>query len=397
MEKHKNRPHVLIFPSWYPTSEIDFVGSFFREQAIELKKRECKIGVIYPRRISIRRVFNFYFKSHYKSFDESILFSRGYINWFPDRFVSFFPCLKKFVINKFISVGHDLFKFYIMQNGIPDLIHCHSINYSGYLAEYISKKYKIPFVITEHIPDYFDNNPLIDLHEISRILNNSSKCLAVSKSFSEKLYHLIPNSPYWEVHHNLVSPIFLEAPISEVKKDPFVFITVSFLSTHKNTIHLLKSFSLFLNFNKNSILKIVGTGFEKENLVSFCENSQIMQNVIFLENLSRERTLYEINNSNCFLLSSLYEPFGVVLIEALALGKPIISTISDGPKDIVTDDVGILVPQNDINAFVEAMIRLYDSYENFNPYKLRSFAEEKFGPINISEKLINHYSQILKI
>ena len=40
--------HILIIPSWYPEFEGDYVGSFFREQAIGISRQNCKVGIIYP-------------------------------------------------------------------------------------------------------------------------------------------------------------------------------------------------------------------------------------------------------------------------------------------------------------------------------------------------------------
>ena len=46
--------HILIIPSWYPEFEGDYVGSFFREQAIGISRQNCKVGIIYPELKSLR-------------------------------------------------------------------------------------------------------------------------------------------------------------------------------------------------------------------------------------------------------------------------------------------------------------------------------------------------------
>ena len=46
--------HILIIPSWYPEFEGDYVGSFFREQALGISRQNCKVGIIYPELKSLR-------------------------------------------------------------------------------------------------------------------------------------------------------------------------------------------------------------------------------------------------------------------------------------------------------------------------------------------------------
>jgi glycosyltransferase involved in cell wall biosynthesis len=58
------------------------------------------------------------------------------------------------------------------------------------------------------------------------------------------------------------------------------------------------------------------------------------------------------------VVPSLREPFGMVLIEAMAFSKPVIATNVGGPLDIVTDQTGILVPVNDPDALAAAILKL---------------------------------------
>ncbi len=51
---------------------------------------------------------------------------------------------------RWVRAGLKAFKHYIRENGLPDLIHAHCMNYAGILAQKISEKYGIPYVLTEH-------------------------------------------------------------------------------------------------------------------------------------------------------------------------------------------------------------------------------------------------------
>lgn len=66
------------------------------------------------------------------------------------------------------------------------------------------------------------------------------------------------------------------------------------------------------------------------------------------------------DRSDAFVLPTLYEGYGMVVAEALARGLPVISTPTGAIADLVTDDVGILVPPGDVDGWCDALRRLFD-------------------------------------
>jgi glycosyltransferase involved in cell wall biosynthesis len=86
-----------------------------------------------------------------------------------------------------------------------------------------------------------------------------------------------------------------------------------------------------------------------------------------------------MQRSNVFVLPSRFESFGVVLIEALATGCPLIASRSGGPESIVNNNNGFLVPVEDEDALSEAMKRMYVKYQDFNQENIRNEAIEKYN------------------
>ena len=66
-----------------------------------------------------------------------------------------------------------------------------------------------------------------------------------------------------------------------------------------------------------------------------------------------------MRHSNAFVLASRTETFGVVYIEALSQGLPVIATRCGGPESIVTSDNGLLVPIENIPELTKALLTLY--------------------------------------
>ncbi|ACF29278.1 glycosyltransferase [Neisseria gonorrhoeae] len=102
-----------------------------------------------------------------------------------------------------MRAGLKAFKHYIRENGLPDLIHAHCMNYAGILAQKISEKYGIPYVLTEHSSTI--TRGLIRHHQwqpMEKAAAPASARLAVSRHFAHVLQHkygcewqYLPNIP----------------------------------------------------------------------------------------------------------------------------------------------------------------------------------------------------------
>ena len=99
---------------------------------------------------------------------------------------------------------------------------------------------------------------------------------------------------------------------------------------------------------------------------------------------------------NAFVLASLHETFGVVYIEALASGKPVIGTYNGGAEDIINDNNGLLVNKNDIKALGDAMVYLSDNISSYDKEKIRKECVDRFSKDKIINEVINVYSTILR-
>lgn len=107
----------------------------------------------------------------------------------------------------------------------------------------------------------------------------------------------------------------------------------------------------------------VETSFEGR-LRAKAQNMGIGTRVVFAGRLSEEEKLGAYESCRFFVLPSLYEPYGIVLLEAAAHGKPLVSTLTDGPMSIVEDHVtGLLARPGDVESLASAMTELLKSRE----------------------------------
>lgn len=134
---------------------------------------------------------------------------------------------------------------------------------------------------------------------------------------------------------------------------------------------------------------------ERENLENLSKELGILEQVEFKGALNRDEVYKVMSNCNIFVLPSRFETFGVVLIEALANGKPVISTRNGGANDIVTDENGILVDIDDIEGLGKAMVDLKLNYNKYNEEEIRNSCINKYSKKIITRQLEKVYSELI--
>ncbi|WP_104484432.1 glycosyltransferase [Acinetobacter indicus] len=380
--------HILIIPSWYPLFKGDVGGSFFREQAIALKKSGCTVGVIYPQVRSLKNIKSILKKPYGLTIesDEGV----DTLRWYT---ANYFPKIKSYNKNYWINIALKLFEIYIEKYGKPDIIHVHSMLYAGFVAQAIQEKYGIPYVITEH-SSAFARNVIADevLDSLKPVVKNAQKCIAVSQKFSEYL-ELKFSQIVWHYIPNLVNDeFFIPAEIKQNENSKKIrIISICHLNKNKNTELLIKAFAKLLIQQPNVELAIGGDGEERSALEKLVNILNIEHAVQFLGSLTRTEVKNEIQKSSLFVISSLYETFGVVAIEALALGKPVVSTRCGGPESIICSDVGVLVENNSISDLANGMLYVATHLDEYDANVLRKYCLENFSEKAVVSKLTKIY------
>lgn len=194
----------------------------------------------------------------------------------------------------------------------------------------------------------------------------------VSPRLGDDINTLLNSNFNFEYIPNIVNAKFFNRKMFHNKdKSGFVFLSVGNLTERKGHSDLITAFAKVYKDNTAVILRIVGSG-EQYNRLEKLIFELGMENQIFLTgSVSREQMVNEYANADCFVLSSYYETFGVVLIEALASGLPVVATASGGPEYIVTEKNGYLYPPGDIENLAGLLIRIQKEYNKFNRSDIR--------------------------
>ncbi|RZM82609.1 glycosyltransferase [Leptolyngbya iicbica] len=220
-----------------------------------------------------------------------------------------------------------------------------------------------------------------------------------TKSDLEK-YKVVSSSSKIRVIHNPVLPSNVEELISVKCHHPWlvssalkVVLSVGRLYPQKNHALLINAFSRVISHVKNARLVILGEGDEKENIHKQIHAFGLQDHVDVLDFQANPFPFYR--EADLFVLTSLWEGFGNVLVEALACGTPVVSTdCPGGPREILEyGEYGTLVPVNDVDALASAIISALMMTDDFQQKSLRSQRAQLFSVELIAQQYLMHISE----
>ncbi|MCL2116166.1 MAG: glycosyltransferase family 4 protein [Methanobrevibacter sp.] len=241
-----------------------------------------------------------------------------------------------------------------------DIIHGHYIYPSGLVAVLAGIFTKKKVYVTSHGSDMFCLYPKHKFIQplIKFVLKRADIVLVVSEALKKEVLKLnIPNMKNKiRINWNTVD-IEKFQPNEEYKfkkelkiaKNHPIILFVGNIIKRKNVATIIDAKKLV---QEDCTLVIVGDGPLLSNLKSKVENEKIA-NVIFTG--ARGDIEHIIPSSDVLILPSFSESFGLVLIEALACGKPVIGANVGGIKEIITEDIGFLVEPRDIKGLANAI------------------------------------------
>ena len=366
--------HILVIPSWYYTLYSQQKGIFFKDQAVTLSKHVDKVSIIAPVLVSIKELKLsklFHFKQKVIEKDNVMEIIKPILA---------IPFLGN--INRRIQfyIGKKMLKQYVKDHGLPDVVHLQSA-LSGMLAIWFKNHYGVPFVVTEHWSGFLRNKATKSEKLLARkVFENSTKNIAVSSYFAAKLEKQTNSS--FEVIPNVVDVDFFK--IGKNKFDTFTFLQVANLNRNKNQEMLIRAFSSFIKHN-NANLIILGAGNKKESLESLITEYSLQKQVTLYGLASRDVVKEHMQKSHSLIISSYVETFGVVAIEAMSCGIPVISTQCGGPEEIIKNYNGILCDCTE-EALLDSMIQCYNS--TWDSTEIRSNIELKYSSNKVAVKIL---------
>ncbi|PGX10516.1 glycosyltransferase [Bacillus sp. AFS033286] len=374
--------HVLCIASWYPTKSEPLKGTFFQEQFEALAKQGVKVTVLAIDFRSFRKVrkwgLSYSVENNIETFRLSLPLGPLPIG------------IYKMILS---SVYKYVYNVITRKVGKIDIIHAHAVNCAGILGRMMGNYSGIPMIVTEHSTGLYKVSKNHKEKNIYReTYNSAEKVISVSPAFSECIAEIKGDQHNIMYIPNMID--FKHFYNRNNREKEFVFISIGFLTFKKGMDIVIKGFAEFNDKYPNSILKIVGHGQELENLQTLTKKLKKENSIEFVGAVARKDLPEVLSTANCLSMGSRLETFGLIFIEALACGLPIIGTACDGPKVIINEKNGIIVEIDCPEEMSKAMKSIYENYNKYNPDLIREDAERKYSENSVSKRIVNLYKQV---
>jgi glycosyltransferase involved in cell wall biosynthesis len=275
----------------------------------------------------------------------------------------------------------------------------------GWITLLFGKIFRIPVIAQIHF-DIFDKNAIIQILGegirgkirfaiFKRTIKYHTKIRVVGSRIIKNLLEKCSCTIQQIVLLPVMVPL-LNKEIQFIKSNesnsPFKVLFVGRLVAQKNLFFLLKIASEIIKKDQSIMFDIVGNGTLRQELEDECISLKIKNNVIFHGEIANSDLPKFYQYADLFILTSYYEGFGRVIIEAGAYKLPVLSTKITGPEDIIQDRFnGYLFEINDWKGFVEIIILLKNNPEKRTTMGLNNFnlVNERYSPNVLKEKWID--------
>lgn len=317
-----------------------------------------------------------------------------------------------------------------------DVVHVHHPMLMGYVAQYLKMKYNIPIVFTYHTR-YEQYLHYIKPYEVLERHSNKVKN-PIIKSV-EKKFVCRGMETLVTIHNRIFTNCcdLVFAPSSSIKKylkekgtmtevkviptglqnedfeydyeraktirnkyldgKDYLFCTVSRLEKEKNIPFLLKGLERFKE-KKGDCFKflIVGDGSQHNELIKETERLGLRDNIIFCGRVEHKEIRNYYHACDLFLFASQSETQGIVLLEAMAAGLPVVAVHASGVCDVVKDGINGYMTGMDVNEWEEKIEQILDIQSIKEKMKQNAILEAKgYLSINIAKTVVEYYSNLL--
>ncbi len=399
---------ICILTSSFPRFKGDSAGIFLYHLCSWLTRKGVEIEVVAPH--------DFDFK-----FTESL--GKIHINRFPYFYPLKFQQLcyssgilkniKKNILAKvqlpLFVVLEIIYTFWIIKKKNIDIIHAHWSLPQGLVGILCKQLFQIPCITTIHGTDVHRFKFSLFKNLNAFVINHSDTCTANSSATSKiaqtvsdaKKIEIVPmgvNTSFFK-KHNKPGSIRDQYGI-----DGNVILFVGRLIDWKGIDYLINAMPRVIDAVPKTKLFIVGSGPLKSDFLKLSERLNIKKSIIFIDAVVQSKLIDFYSLADIFVLPSIInnkgetEGLGVVLLEAMACGVPVIGTDVGGIPDIIRDGkTGLLARQKDSDDLATKSIRLFSDERLKIKIVENGFnlIERKFTWDVISDRFIRIYHDVL--
>lgn len=368
-------PKILFLPKWYPNHNDIQHGIFIKNQALAISKF-AEVGVLFV--VTSKQVE----EDKIEMVREGNYFALTY--YFPKKSNRLFSLITYF---KAFAKAQKLFE---KEWGKPDVVTLYILgrNFKVYKKYYSD----IPFIVSEQWSGYLNGGIekyiFFKRRNTIKALKNADQIVAVSEKLANALQKYSQREKV-----EIIPNIVFSAGITENKtKQQIQVLTVADLDDKvKNISGMIHALSQ-IKSNHKIHFTVIGEG--KDEL--FLKNLALSKSspnfsVEFKNRMPHEELLQQYTNCNFYLVNSEVETFCVSAAEAVASGRPVVSTKCGGPEKFLNEKNSILTELNQPGKLVYSISKMIEKLEKgeFPPNEIAKTIEKEYGADNIAKRYLN--------
>ena len=333
--------HILEIPSFF----TPYGGEFCLNQARALKAVGEEVRILSNVQLGVTIGAKGYLSLPYSRYEHEVegitvcqSFQRGV------------PMAVRWNVRRWVRIVCEMFDAYVAKYGVPDVLHAHCSKWAGYAAMQISRKYQVPYVITEHLSRLvfekeFGPAPS-DAWQISLLreaYEQADLVIPVSEELVENIACYFGKDYRWQAVSNTIDVDFFQYRSRQSREGrPFRFCCLANFWPLKGYDVLLPAFRQLREKRADVELHIAGRGTD-----SAACRKMLFEGMVIHGLISRDAVRDLLYQSDALVLASRSEVQPLVLLEAMSTGIPVIATtcvpqslrLQDGCRIVAVDDV----------------------------------------------------------
>ncbi len=392
LRNKEKKLHILMLTWEYPPRIVGGLSRHVYDLSRHLAKQNVKVSVITCEAQNAPNEEHFENLSIYR-IPEKLIDSYNFISWIY--------LLNLSMIIKALQIN---------QKEPFDIIHSHDwlTTFSAYVLKHSFKK---PLISTIHATEYGRNQGIYTeeqkfIHNIEWWLTYESwRVVVCSNNMKDEVKNLfsLPEDKLIMLP-NGIDPNNLNTNLNlqEIKKiyagnDEKIILFIGRLHPQKGAEYLLRAIPIISERIKNTKFIFVGTGPQFSGLVEEAKYLGIKDKVIFTGFIDDNLRNALLHIADICVFPSIYEPFGIVALEAMALGKPVVASRLGGFSEIIEDGKdGFLFEPRNILDLAEKVLYALTNYEvvEFIKNNAMNKIKEKYLWDKIAEETLKEYTKV---
>ncbi len=370
---------VLFISSWYPNSTNPLKGLFVKKHAQAICKAGTEIQVL---ALSVNPSEKLFQKKTYISTDEA-----GIITHNIELNSKFYKVLHLDLFLQYAIIKSYYFKN-IKPKFKPEVVHSNVLYPAAILGHLLSKKEKLPHVITEHWSkvDQFMTRSLYA--NIGKKAYHRAKTITVVSAFLKKSISKHLNNPKKiEVVPNVISSAHFNYKAKTVNPETIVFGCVAQWRKPKRPDLIFNALNyVSKQLSKKIILNVVGEG----HLINELKAKKWNFEINYIGNLRSEELSDVLHQADYFLHASDMETFSIVIAEALATGTPVFASQAGAISELINSGNGFTV-DNSAESWANGIFKLIEKTD-FDHQQIAADAQ-RFNDDEIGKQFLEIYKK----